>query len=104
MSRRSGSGFTGANAIPLGARNKAIGAKRSFTSSPPREEPKPPVNDSASKAFKAAQAAAASLSKLANRGAPAAGGKGINTFLCVGLHFEFSLAFSYLVFCSLPQM
>lgn len=39
MSRRGGSGFSGANAIPLGPRNRAIGAKRSFTSSPPEDEP-----------------------------------------------------------------
>lgn len=68
MSRRNPSGFTGANAIPLGTRNKAIGAKRSFTSSPPKEEPVKPNESSiqASQAFKAAQAAAASLSKLAH--------------------------------------
>jgi len=71
MSRRNQSGFTGANAIPLGTRNKAIGSKRSFTSSPPREDSKsssgPPLNQ-ASEAFKAAQAAAASLAKLAQLG------------------------------------
>ena len=72
MSRRNPSGFTGANAIPLGTRNKAIGAKRSFTSSPPKEEPvkQSESTNQASQAFKAAQAAAASLSKLAHLGAP----------------------------------
>lgn len=89
MSRNRGSGFTGANAIPLGTRNRAIGAKRSF-SSPPRElqqqllppqpppqPPQPPAyvqvppprptqpSDSAAIALKAAQAAAANLAKLA---------------------------------------
>ena len=72
MSRRQNSGFTGANAIPLGTRNKAIGAKRSFTSSPPRDDSKSSSGDSASNqaamAFKAAKAAAASLSKLAHLG------------------------------------
>ena len=71
MSRRGQSGFTGANAIPLGTRNKAIGSKRSFTSSPPRDDSKSSgdsASNSAVKAFKAAQAAAASLSKLAHLG------------------------------------
>ncbi|XP_076802102.1 splicing factor 1-like isoform X1 [Clavelina lepadiformis] len=73
MSRRQGSSFTGANAIPLGARNKAIGAKRSFTSSPPRDEPprksaagNDSVSSNAALALKAAQAAAANLAKLAH--------------------------------------
>lgn len=74
MSRRS-SGFTGANAIPLGTRNRAIGAKRQFTSSPPREseqqyerrEPQMQPSDSATIALKAAQAAAANLAKLAQK-------------------------------------
>ena len=38
MSRRGGSGFSGANAIPLGPRNRAIGAKRSFSSAPSEED------------------------------------------------------------------
>ena len=74
MSRRQSSGFTGANAIPLGTRNKAIGAKRQFTSSPPRsyDDDMPRSigsesgNNSAAAALKAAQAAAANLAKLAN--------------------------------------
>lgn len=72
MSRRA-TGFTGANAIPLGTRNKAIGAKRQFTSSPPRDKDhydrrdhKPPaISEKASAALKAAQAAAAvTLAKI----------------------------------------
>ena len=71
MSRRNQSGFTGANAIPLGTRNKAIGSKRSFTSSPPKDNSKSggdSASNNAAKAFKAAQAAAASLTKLAQLG------------------------------------
>nr|NP_001123334.1 zinc finger protein ZF(CCHC)-13 [Ciona intestinalis]FAA00134.1 TPA: zinc finger protein [Ciona intestinalis] len=81
MSRRQSSGFTGANAIPLGTRNKAIGAKRGFSSSPPREdEPKKGMgsvaaSNNATIALKAAQAAAANLAKLAQRNNAVAGGQ-----------------------------
>lgn len=81
MPRGSGAGFTGANAIPLGPRNPAIGAKRSFSSVPPPEQPSllrqplppappgpPQISGKAAEALRAAQAAAANLQakKFAN--------------------------------------
>lgn len=72
MSRKS---FTGANAVPLGPRNPAIGAKRTFSAEPPPasyNQPSPfpikheenKVSSNAAAALRAAQAAAANLAKL----------------------------------------
>lgn len=84
MSRK-GSGFTGANAVPLGPRNPAIGSKRGFSSDPPQSllNPSPQashgssnmmssypnqqqsqVSSNAANALRQAQAAAAALSKI----------------------------------------
>nr|XP_039249211.1 splicing factor 1-like [Styela clava] len=87
MSRR-GSGFTGANAIPLGPRNPAIGSKRTFSATPPSEkqpsllkpqmpppqqhsQPSPQQSSNAAAALRAAQAAAASLQQKKFSSAPA---------------------------------
>ncbi|XP_078490212.1 zinc finger protein ZF(CCHC)-13 isoform X2 [Ciona intestinalis] len=80
MSRRQSSGFTGANAIPLGTRNKAIRPSEILILSPREDEPKKAMgsvaaSNNATIALKAAQAAAANLAKLAQRNNAVAGGQ-----------------------------